>query len=86
MCLETYGILHHGKQPQALAIVPPRTAPLPKSLGTGWFGHGASKNVLVPAGSQTAVHKYSNFTMTSLSWFIQCISICFWVDVFPPVP
>jgi len=65
---------------------PQRTAPLPNALGTGWFGHGASKNVLVPAGSQTAAHNYSHFTMTSLSWCIQCISKCIWVEVFPPVP
>ena len=79
--------MHCGnKQPQALATVLPRRAPVPNALGTGWFGHGASKNVLVPAGSQTAAHNYSHFTMTSLSWFIQSTSICFWVEVFPPVP
>jgi len=75
-----------ASSPRHWPLYPRKAAQLPNALGTGWFGHGASKNVLVPVVSQTAVHNYSHFTMTSLSWFIQCISICFWVEVFPPVP
>lgn len=74
-----------ASSPRHWPLYPRRTAPLPNALGNGWFGHGANKNVLVPVGSQTAVHNFSHFTITSLSWFIQYMSICFWVAVFPPV-